>query len=137
MDKEILRLSINKFLRLYFKSCKEVYKEIGLDKISNKQFRYLNIIYNNENITASKFAKIAELSKPTVTEIINRFIESGLAIKNQSDFDKRVSYISLTTKGEVLATSNVIESSRFTDNVIAKLNSDELETLSKIFDEME
>ncbi len=86
--KEELRKSINKFLKLYYDSCKEIYQEIGLDKITGKQFKYLNLIYKTDNITSSLFAEISKLSKPTVTEIVNRFMDSDLADSELSPADK-------------------------------------------------
>ncbi|XMB85515.1 MarR family transcriptional regulator [Mycoplasmatota bacterium WC44] len=136
MEKELLRQSFNKFLRLYFDSCKEVYEEIGLNEITNRQFYYLNQIHKNTDVTSSKLAEICKLSKPTITEIIGKFIELKLAFKEQSVNDKRVSYIKLTERGKILATSNEIESTRVTEKIMNKLDEEELGSLKDLFDKI-
>ena len=136
MDKEVLRLAINRFLKLYFDSCRELYKEIGFDKLTSKQFHYLKKIHKSELVTASKFAELTNLSKPTVTEILNKFSKLGLVTKRVDENDRRVSYIELTEMGTVLASTNELESKRITEKVMNKLNEDNLIQLVKLFDQM-
>ncbi len=136
MDKEKVRLSINSFIKLYFDSCHELYEEIGFGRLTRKQFKYLKIIYKTENITASKFAEVTNLSKPTVTEILNRFLNMKLVNKRVDESDRRVSYIELTEMGSLLASTNELESKRITEKVIGKLEEETLTTLVNIFDEL-
>lgn len=136
MDKEKVRLSINSFLKLYFDSCRELYSEIGFDRLTKKQFKYLKIISKNKDVTASKFAQLSELSKPTVTEILNRFLDMGLVEKRVDESDKRVAYVELTKIGETLASTNELESKRITAKVMDKLDKETLTTLVSIFDEL-
>ena len=136
MDKEVLRLAINSFLKLYFDSCKELYKEIGFDKLTSKQFYYLKKIHKSENVTASKFAEFTNLSKPTVTEILNKFSKMGLVTKRVDESDRRVAYIELTDIGTVLASTNELESNRITEKVMNKLDNNKLSQLVELFKEM-
>jgi len=136
MDKEVLRLAINSFLRLYFNSCKELYKEIGFEKLTSKQFYYLKKIHKSDMVTASKFAELTKLSKPTVTEIINKFSKMGLLTKRVDETDRRVAYIELTEMGTILASTNELESNRITEKVMSKLDNEKLSQLVKLFEEM-
>jgi DNA-binding MarR family transcriptional regulator len=136
MDREKLRLSINSFLKLYFDSCHELYEEIGFGRLTRKQFTYLKMIYKNKDITSKKFAELSNLSKPTVSEILNRFKDMGLIVKRIDETDRRVSYIDLTEMGRILASTNELESKRITEKVIDKLDDEKLKTLVELFDEL-
>lgn len=136
METEKVRLSINKFLKLYYDNCNLLYDEIGFDRISKKQFRYLKEIMKIEDCTASKLAAKTSLSKPTVTEIIKNFISLNLIQKRVDENDRRVAYIELTELGRMLASTNELESKRIAEVVMSKLDQDTLTTLVRILDEL-
>jgi len=134
MDKEKARISLNKFLKMYFNSCKEVYEEINFGRITGKQFKYLKEIHSKGEVTQTELAKTFHISKPTMNEFINRFLDSGIVKKKKSFDDKRMSYISLTEIGKTLASSNILESERATEKMIDRLTSNEMDEIISIFD---
>jgi DNA-binding MarR family transcriptional regulator len=134
MDKEELRLSFNKFLKMYAQACNEVYEEIHFDRIRGSRFKYLKEIHRRKRTTLTELAEHFDLSKPTVNEVIQTFTKNGLIKKEKSEEDKRVTYISLTEMGTTLASSNVLESRRAVDKMEQRLSSKELKQLKKIFD---
>ena len=134
MKKEKIRLSLNKFLRMYFLSCKEVYEEINFGQITNTQFKYLKEIHLKKEVTLTQLANTFNVSKPTMNEFIHKFLDSGIVIKRKCVSDKRFSYISLTKFGETLATSNVFESKRAVEKIVKYLNKKEIEELVSLFD---
>ena len=134
MEKEKIRLSLNKFLKMYFLSCREVYKEISFGKITSTQFKYLKEIHLREEITLTQLANTFRVSKPTMNEFIHKFLDAKIVKKRKCVSDKRVSYISLTKIGETLATTNVLESKRAVEKMMNHLTEDEVETLVSLFD---
>ena len=134
MNKEEIRLSLNKFLKMYFASCREVYQEISFDKITSKQFKYLKAIHLVGEVTLTELANTVHISKPTMNEVISKFMDSGIVKKRKSETDKRVSYISLTKIGVTLATTNILESQRAVENMMNKLNNKELKEIINLFD---
>ncbi len=134
MDKEKIRLSFNKFLRMYFQSCREVYEEISFGKITSTQFKYLKEIHKRKEITLTQLASEFNVSKPTMNEYINKFLDAKIVRKRKCTTDKRVSYISLTKIGETLATTNELESKKAVEKIIAQLDETEIETLVNLFD---
>jgi DNA-binding MarR family transcriptional regulator len=134
MDKEIARISLNKFLKMYFNSCKEIYEEINFGRITSKQFKYLKEIHSKGEVTQTQLAKTFNISKPTMNEFINRFLDSGIVIKKKCFDDKRMIYISLTEMGKTLASSNILESERAVEKMIDKLSIDEMNAIKLIFD---
>lgn len=77
----------------------------------------------------SEIAKILHIDKSYLSRIISRFCKNGLIEKDKSVKDKRITYITLTEKGN-METERLIE---LTDNQIKakiiRLNSDECEKL--------
>ncbi len=136
MDKERVRKSFNLFLKMYFQSCREVYEELDLEGISDRQFKYLRKIDNQGSVTMTELAEMFNLSKPTVTEVVRRFEEGGLIEKKRCTHDARVFNITLTKRGKLLAKTNILESDRALEKIFATLDADELETLIKLFDKI-
>lgn len=137
MNNDQVRQSFNKLLRLYFDSCQEVYEELGLEKkLSSRQFYYLNVIHDNQDMTVSKFALLCELKKPTVTEIVNRFEQAGMIQKRHCNKDKRQYFIELTDHGRLLANTNELESRRVTEKITKKLSTEEVQTLTSLLDQI-
>ncbi len=136
MDKERFRDSFNAFLKMYFNSCREVYEDLDLKNVSDRQFRYLREIDKRESVTMSEIAQIFNLSKPTVTETIRTFEETGLIEKKRCKDDARVYNITLTKRGKLLAKTNVLESNKAMEKIFSRLDNQELQTLVRLFDKI-
>lgn len=134
MEKEELRISFNKFLKMYFDSCKEVYEEINASRITGRQFRYLREIHKRKEATLTELAEYFQISKPSMNEVINKFESTKIIKKRKSKTDKRVSYISLTEIGITLASSNELESKRAVEKILEKLNDEEILNMKNSFD---
>jgi DNA-binding MarR family transcriptional regulator len=134
MDNEELRLSLNKFLKMYFDSCKEVYDEINASRITGRQFRYLREIHKRKEVTLTELADHFQISKPSMNEVINKFKDTKIISKRRSQTDKRVSYIFLTDIGVTLATSNELESKRAVEKMLLKLSEKEILEIKNSFD---
>ncbi len=134
MDKETMRQSFNKFLKMYFDSCREVYESLDYKELTGKQFAYLRQIDEQGEITMGDLASAFDLSKPTVTEMVRKFDDTGMIQKRRCQSDGRVFFISLTEKGKLLANTNKLESERAVEKIFDKLTAAELATLKSIFD---
>ena len=136
MEKEDVRISLNKFLKMYFSACNEVYEEINFNQIKGIRFKYLKEIHKRKEVTLTELAEHFSISKPTVNEVINHFMDNGIVMKRKSEEDKRVNYIYLTDIGEVLATTNTLESKRAVDKMFERLSKKDIKTLVKLFDKI-
>ena len=134
MNKEDVRLSLNRFLKMYFDACREVYSEINFDRITKIQFKYLKAIKKLEKTTLTELSELFHISKPSINEVITKFEKSGLIQKVKSEQDKRITYISLTVIGNTLATTNMLESQRAVEKIIGKLDDEEVTDLVALFD---
>jgi DNA-binding MarR family transcriptional regulator len=134
MEKEQLRLSLNKFLKMYFDACKEVYSEIDFDRITKIQFKYLKAIKSMEEPTLTRLSERFNISKPSMNEVITKFEKSGLIVKEKSQLDKRITFLRLTEVGYTLSTTNMLESQRATKKIMDTLSEEEVNYLKTIFD---
>ncbi len=136
MDKEVVRRALNRFLKMYFNSSKEVYEEINFKEVTSTQFKYLKIIREHDKATYSELADLFSISKPTLTETINRFLSAKLVKRTRSTSDQRVFYISLTKKGEILAMTNELESKKAVSKIFARLDEEEISKAVELFNKM-
>jgi len=136
MDHEVVRTAFNRFLKMYFNSSREVYEEINFKEITGKQFKYLKLIRKHDKSTYSELAELFCISKPTLTETINKFLDAGLVQKTRSSEDQRVYYISLTKRGEILAMTNELESKRAVGKIFERLNEEEIKIVVELFNKM-
>ncbi|MCK5388305.1 MAG: MarR family transcriptional regulator [Candidatus Izimaplasma sp.] len=134
MNKEIIRQSLNKFLKMYYQSCKEVYEEISFERITSTQFKYLKNIHSNKEVTLTQLASNFDVSKPTMNEFIHKFLDAKIVKRRKSETDKRVSYISLTDIGITLATTNALESKRAVEKMLKKLDEKQIDKMVELFD---
>jgi DNA-binding MarR family transcriptional regulator len=68
-----------------------------------KQIGYLKVIHEHGELTFTRLAEITGNSKPTITEMINKFVRMECAYREKSSGDGRILYIRLTEKGQMIA----------------------------------
>ncbi len=83
-------------------SC-NILSECGLSDMTVKQIAYLKVIDEQGEVTFSRLAEITQNSKPTITEMINRFVRMECVYREACPDDGRILYIRLTDKGEKIA----------------------------------
>ena len=136
MERENVRKAFNRFLKMYFNSSREVYEEINFKEITGRQFKYLKLIREKEKVTFSELAKLLNISKPTLTETINKFLDAKLVKKNKCETDQRVYYITLTKRGETLAMTNELESKKAVSKIYERLTEEEIALAVDLFNKM-
>ena len=112
-------------------SC-EILSECGLGDVTAKQISYLKVIDRHGDVTFSRLAEITRNSKPTVTEMVNRFVRMECAYRQKSPDDGRVTYIRLTEKGRMLANADRNALHRMVERMVQALDENELDLLVEI-----
>ena len=115
-------------------------KVIGMFNIAEmtvKQINYLKIIDEHDNMTFSKLSEITKITKPSVTDLINKLQEFGCIFKEKCTEDGRVSYIRLTEKGINIARHENTAVENLIDRMMKSLNNNEVKELIKIFKTVE
>jgi DNA-binding MarR family transcriptional regulator len=136
MDKEILRQSLNAFLKRYYDGSKELYQRMDLPELTQKQFKYLQALDTDPPLTMTDLADQFLLAKPTVTDMVNKFKKAGLIKRTRSKTDQRIYYLNLTPLGQTMANTNTLESEELTKTIQSILTEEEQHLLKKLFDKI-
>lgn len=110
--------------------------ECGINEMTVKQIRYIQLISQYDQLTFSKFANVTRNSKPTITQLINKFIKQGCVYKEKSCNDGRVSYIRLTGKGYKIANIEKQTSETLISRMMERLTEEEIDTLIQILNKL-
>jgi DNA-binding MarR family transcriptional regulator len=130
--KEHLFKVVNRLIAVKNECSCEIFSECGLADMTVKQIAYLKVIDENGDVTFSRLAEITRTSKPTVTEMINRFVRMECVYRQKSPEDGRVVYIRLTEKGRMIAQAERNALDRVIERMVRSLDEDEVDLLVEI-----
>ncbi|WP_440949701.1 MarR family winged helix-turn-helix transcriptional regulator [Methanosphaerula subterraneus] len=97
-----------------------------------KQIAYLKVIDEQGDVTFSRLAEITRNSKPTITEMINRFVRMECVYRESCPDDGRILYIRLTEKGRKIAKAEQTALRRVIERMVHSLDEHEQELLIEI-----
>jgi DNA-binding MarR family transcriptional regulator len=109
-------------------SC-SIFSECGLSDMTIKQIAYLKVIDEQSDVTFSRLAEITKNSKPTITEMVNKFVRMECVYREPCRDDGRILYIRLTDKGKMIAQAEQTALLRVIERMINSLDEDELDLL--------
>ena len=98
-------------------------------ELTGKQMHYLEVISNLNNPNLSELATKLNLSKPSITAIIEKFEEKGFIRKVKSDEDRRVSHIHMAEEGKEIEKVHRKIHMRISNMFTSKLTKNELKSL--------
>lgn len=99
------------------------------EDVTSKQKYYLKVIDQNYRVTFSQLAQETQNSKPTITELISKFISMGCVYRERSPEDGRVYFIYLTPKGQSIARSEERTQIQVIERIKSSLTDEELDQL--------
>jgi DNA-binding MarR family transcriptional regulator len=109
-----------------------IFSECGLSDMTVKQIAYLRVINEQGEVTFSRLAEITRNSKPTITEMINKFVRMECVYREPSPDDRRILYIRLTEKGQKIARAEEAALRRVIERMVNSLDEHELAILTGI-----
>jgi DNA-binding MarR family transcriptional regulator len=116
-------------------SC-SIFSECGLSDMTVKQIAYLKVIDEQGDVTFSRLAEITKNSKPTITEMVNRFVRMECVYREPSRDDGRILYIRLTDRGKKIAEAEENALRRVIERMVNSLDEDELDLLIGILEKV-
>ena len=135
--KEHLFIVFENLIKIKSECSCEIFSGCGLSDITVKQIEYLKVIDEYEEVTFSKLAKITRNSKPTITEMINKFLKMECVYREKSSDDGRIHYIHLTEKGQMIARAEQRALMKLIEKVADSLDDNEMDTLIKILQKIQ
>ena len=130
--KEHLFIVFENLIKIKSECSCEIFSECGISDITVKQIGYLKAIDEHGEVTFSMLAKITKNSKPTITEMVNKFVRMECVYREKCPEDGRIFYIRLTEKGQRIARAEESSLLRVIEKMAESLNEKEIETLIRI-----
>jgi DNA-binding MarR family transcriptional regulator len=116
-------------------SC-NIFSECGLSDMTVKQIAYLKTIDEQGDITFSQLAGITRNSKPTISEMINKFERMECVYRERCPDDGRILYIRLTDKGQRIAQAEQAALRRVIERMMETLDENEQELLVELLEKV-
>ncbi|HNQ25446.1 MAG TPA: MarR family transcriptional regulator [Methanoregulaceae archaeon] len=129
---ERLLAAVEQLIRIRNETSSAILSECGIPDITVKQLGYLKTIDEQGEVTFTRLAEITSNSKPTITELINRFESMECVYRERSPDDRRVIYIRLTEKGRRIARAEDDALSLLVERMRNSLDHDEVDLLVRI-----
>jgi DNA-binding MarR family transcriptional regulator len=120
---------IENILRLKNECSCTIFSECGLSDLTVRQIAYLKVIAEQDEVTFSRLAEITRNSKPTITEMINKFVRMECVYREPCPEDGRILYIRLTDKGQKIAKADQHALRRVIERMMNSLDEDETDLL--------
>lgn len=128
-EEEHLEEVLEQLLRLRNECSCSIFSECGLSDMTVKQIAYLKAIDEQGEVTFSRLAEITRNSKPTITEMVNKFVRMDCVYRDPSPDDGRILYIRLTDKGQKIARAEQAALHRVIERMMESLDEDERDLL--------
>ena len=125
-------IAVEHLIRIRNESSCAILSECGVPDITVKQIGYLKTIDEHGDVTFTRLAEITRNSKPTITEMINKFVSMECVYRERSHDDGRVLYIRLTDKGRRIARAEENALSRLIERLRDSLDEDDMDVLVQI-----
>jgi DNA-binding MarR family transcriptional regulator len=133
MDKEEYLFEVfENILRIRNECSGNIFSECGLSEMTIKQIAYLKAIDEQKEVTFSRLAELTRNSKPTITEMINKFVRMECAYRERCPGDRRILYIRLTDKGQKIAKAEQTALRRVIERMMDSLDEHEMDLLVEI-----
>jgi len=127
-NRERVHNSVRKLNELSKECNLDLADDLGMSKLQLNQLHYLKIINRIVGLTFSQFAEILKVTKPSVTEIVNKLIKLDCVEKVRSMNDGRIYFIELTEKGRNIAQVATLAEERLVDIILQRLNEIDINT---------
>ncbi|MDI9394794.1 MAG: MarR family winged helix-turn-helix transcriptional regulator [Euryarchaeota archaeon] len=134
--KEHLFIVFEKLIKSKSECSCEILSECGFSDITVKQIGYLRVIDEHGELTFSRLARITRNSKPTITEMVNKFVKMDCVYKEKSPDDGRIYYIRLTEKGRKIARSEENALLKVIEKMAGSLDEKEIDTLIDLLEKI-
>jgi len=133
MDKEEYLFEVfENILRIRNECSCNIFSECGLSDMTIKQIAYLKAIDEQKEVTFSRLAELTRNSKPTITEMINKFVRMECVYRERCPGDRRILYIRLTDKGQKIAKAEQTALRRMIERMMDTLDEHEMDLLVEI-----
>lgn len=135
-QREVVLEALRKLHDLLTACNTEVKDQLGGCELKMTQIQHLKIIENNRGLTFSKLAEILNITRPSVTEIVNKLIRMDCVKKIRCPQDGRIYYLETTEKGTKIATQDCLRDRIMADKIFEVLDETEIYIFARAIDKI-
>lgn len=131
IDSLMVLSEISKLSEVLNRVSDKFYKKFQLTQL---QFKTLCILYlnDNEGITLSNLGKKLDITKPSVTSLVDRMISGGLIERFPDKSDRRIIRAVITDKGREIVSNALPDNEAFSLSVLDFLTEEQKENLYEL-----
>lgn len=100
--------------------------------LTRQQLHYLKVLVKMKNPTLTELAKELNLTKPTVTVLVDKLTEKGYIMRVKSDEDRRVMHLHIDKKGAKVNALREIAHEKMAEKIRSGLSSAETAKLDEL-----
>ncbi len=112
-----------------------VKEQIGSD-LTNDQHYTLRYINKVGSCTSTELAEVFDVKKSAITAIINRLFEKGLIQRTRDENDRRLVYLTLSDKGNVLFSKTEERVHKLVESIIGEFSEEEIVQFLKTYEKL-
>jgi DNA-binding MarR family transcriptional regulator len=132
LERELIYKAIRRLNSLGHECNLEISDKLGMSELQLNQLHYIKIIDRTVDITFGKLAEILKITKPSVTEIVNKLAKLDCVEKQRCNRDKRIFYIKLTNKGRNIARLQYLSEQKVADIIFSTFDDKEINTFIRL-----
>jgi len=99
---ERVSLLLGEFQRRIYSGSGKLAKHMKMPDVTMRQLKLLRLLGHVEDVTMKDLAKMAGITMPTATGLVDRMVDNGLVVRADDPDDRRVVRIKLTRKAKGL-----------------------------------
>ncbi|MFD1778698.1 MULTISPECIES: MarR family winged helix-turn-helix transcriptional regulator [Fredinandcohnia] len=112
-----------------------VKEQLGTE-LTNEQHYTLRYINKVGSCTSTELAEVFEVKKSAITAIINRLFEKGLIDRTRDENDRRLVYLTLSTRGEKLFLKTEERVNNLVESIIGEFSEEEIVQFLKTYEKL-
>lgn len=122
--------------KAYQRACVIFKEEFEAYDLTPQQFGLLGFLWQEDGITQAELSAKSQIDRTTMGGLIDRLEKEGLVVRRSHPDDRRAYRICLTQKGKALEPELTPLAARAQQNLIAKLDQQEVETLKSLLEKI-
>lgn len=103
---------------------------------TEQQWRVLRVLNDHEELEAKQLAHLCCILSPSLTRIVNRFVEEKMIIRKRSHEDQRITLLSLTEEAKALVKEFRPNVDAGYKQIVDKLGEEKVKQLSQLLKEV-
>ncbi|MCE5332572.1 MAG: MarR family transcriptional regulator [Bacteroidales bacterium] len=110
----------------------ETFNSYNIEDLTQQQLHYLQVISRLHNPTITELSRELQLTKPTVTVLVDKLVSKGYVRRVPSDSDRRVTHLHLDEKGKIIEQLRMLAYKGMEERISSELNETEITILTEI-----